>query len=286
METVAIFGAGELGATLARRLAEADRFRKIVLIDPDEGKARGKALDILQSAPVEGHDTSVVGAAGLEAASEADALVVAEPPGLPAAPPGTPPPESFVRRVVQATGARILLIADARAAPLVEAAVRGGLPRHLVLGSAPLATAAALRRCLGEELDAGASEITLSVLGLPPDQLILPRGSATLGGLPIERLSPVAERRAAEAVRRRVPGPLALAAAAERVLLALRSARPAVLPVFAALEGEYGHRRMSLAVPARLGHGRLLGVVEISLEPVDRTAFDTIAARPLALPRT
>ena len=43
------------------------------------------------------------------------------------------------------------------------------------------------------------------------------------------------------------------------------------------LAGEYGHRGRALAVPARLGQGRLLGVVELELDPVDRVAFDNAA---------
>ena len=85
-----------------------------------------------------------------------------------------------------------------------------------------------------------------------------------------------------EAVKGRVPGPVSLAAAASRVLVALFAGIPAVLPVFATLDGEYGHRRVALAVPARLGHGRVEGIVETALETVDRTAFDTLAARALA----
>jgi len=49
------------------------------------------------------------------------------------------------------------------------------------------------------------------------------------------------------------------------------------LDAYVALAGEYGHRGRALAVPARLGHGRLLGVVEIELDPVDRVAFDNAA---------
>jgi malate/lactate dehydrogenase len=52
-----------------------------------------------------------------------------------------------------------------------------------------------------------------------------------------------------------------------------------VLPVFVFLAGEYGHRGIALAVPARLCGGRLDTVVEFALEPVDRVAFDTAAER-------
>jgi malate dehydrogenase len=279
MFSVAILGAGELGATLARRLAESGRCQSVVLVDADEGRAKGKALDILQSGPVEVYDTRLVGAANLDGLGALDALVVADPPDLPAAARDVAPPDSFVKSLVRATGQGVLLVASAHGAALVAAAAQAGLPRARVLGSSPLATAGALRAGLGEALEVSARQVQLTVLGLPPDRAILPRGSATVGGLPVERLSPLAERRVLEAVTKRAPGPVALAVAAERVLAAVFARATSVLPSFAVLEGEYGHRHAAVAVPCRLGRGRLQGVVEVPLETVDRTAFDNLAER-------
>jgi malate/lactate dehydrogenase len=72
---------------------------------------------------------------------------------------------------------------------------------------------------------------------------------------------------------------VALAAAAARVVGALQGSRASVLSVFALLQGEYGHRGVALAVPARLAAGRVESVVEAPLEPVDRVAFDDAAQR-------
>jgi malate dehydrogenase len=279
MISVAILGAGELGATLARRLAESGRCRSIVLVDKDEGRAKGKALDLLQSGPVEAYDTRLGGAAGLDGLGALDALVVADPSELPVASKDVPPPDSFVKTLVRATGPGLLLVASTEGAPLVGAAVRAGLPRTRVLGSSPLATAGALRACLGEDLQVAAREVELTVLGLPPDRPILPRGSATVGGLPVERHAPLAERRALEIVRGRRPGPVALAGAAARVLVAVMARASSVLPCFAVLEGEYGHRHAALAVPCRIGRGRLQEVVEVPLDAVDRIAFDNLAGQ-------
>jgi len=279
MSCIGILGAGETGATLARRLAETGRFRSLWLVDPDLGRAKGKALDLLQSGPGEGYDTLVSGAERLEDLPPLQALVVTEAAGLPRSSPGALPPESFVRPLVAAVGAGFLLDATAEGAALVAAAIRLGLPRAQVAGSLPLATAAALRTLLAEDLQAAARDVSLTILGQPPVRTILPRGSAALGGAPIERLSPLAERRALERLGQRVPGPVSLATAAARVLLAVFGRTPAVRPVFAGLDGEYGQRRSVVAVPARLGLGRLQGVVEIPLDPVDRAAFDTLAER-------
>jgi malate dehydrogenase len=277
MKTVAILGAGELGAGLARRLAETRRFAVVHLVDADEGRARGKALDLLQSGPLEGYDTRLVGARSAKGLGELDVVVVADLSDLPVSSIGLGPPESFVRDVVEATGRGLLVVATAHGAALVAAAVRAGLPRTRVIGSSPLAVAASLRSHIAEQLSVAPREVALTVLGLPPDHPILPHASATVGGVPVAGLSPLAVRRALAAVKGRVPGPVALAAAACRVLTALDAGVPAVLPVFVTLEGEYGHRRVALAVPARLGHGRVEGIVEVPLEPVDRSVFDTLA---------
>jgi malate/lactate dehydrogenase len=100
-----------------------------------------------------------------------------------------------------------------------------------------------------------------------------------VGGLALDRLFPSAVRSALGRVEGRWPGPVALAAAAARVLGALFASDPSLLPVLAVTAGEYGHRGRALAVPARLGRGRILGIVEVDLDPVDRVAFDNAAAR-------
>jgi malate/lactate dehydrogenase len=82
MLTVVILGAGEHGATLARRLAGRELARRIVLVDADEGRARGKALDILQSGPVDRFDTRVDGASDAAAIDEPEVLVLADAPEL------------------------------------------------------------------------------------------------------------------------------------------------------------------------------------------------------------
>jgi malate dehydrogenase len=275
LETIAILGAGELGATLARRLAARELCRRVVLVDSDEGRARGKALDILQSGPVEGFDTRVEGCADRSGVAKADVWVVADPPELDAAPFEAARADALVGTL----GPAVLVAAGRHDHALVEAAVRCGVSRGCALGSAPQAFAGALRHRLALELDAAPGAMAVAVLGYLPEHVVVPYGSATLGGVPVERLSATALGRALHAARGRGTGPLARAAAAERVLEALASPRASVLSVVARLDGEYGHRGVALAVPARLARGRLDGILEFSLEPVDRVALDTAAQR-------
>lgn len=280
MTRVAILGSGDLAATAARRLAERELARRIVMVDANDGRARGKALDLMQSAPVEGYDVAIEGRAQLAEAGPFDVLLVADPASLDEPAAGTRPAE-LMASLAPALGAATLVIAGAHGAPLVEAAVAAGIPRERVIGSAPVALASALRRHLAAELEAEPRTVAATVLGLP-GQLLLPQGAATIGGVPVERVSPTAARRALAAVNARTPGPVALAAGAAAVVAALRSPRASVLPVTAFLAGEYGHRGVALAVPARVGGGRVQAILEAALEPVDRIAFDNAAGRRAA----
>lgn len=282
MKTVAILGGGDLAATLARRVAEAELARCVVMVDPNEGRAKGKALDIAQSGPVEGFDARVEATATLEAVVAPDVVVVADPDDLADTVLLSTRGAERVAGWLPAVGKATLIVAGPYPSPLVEAAVAKGFPRDRVLGSAPVAAAAALRRRLSAELQVEPREIAVTVLGLPPSQLVVPQAAVSVAGLPVEKVSTSAFRRAIGSLNGRAAGPVALAAAALRVLRALQGSRATVLPVVAQLDGEYGHRRVALAVPARLRSGRIESVVEIALDPVDRVAFDNAADRRLA----
>jgi malate dehydrogenase len=276
MRSVAILGAGDLGATLARLLAEREVARRVVLVDPDDGRARGKALDIMQSGPVDRFDVRVDGCASLDLAGACDLVVVADHPALDQEPLSPGRAAEWTRDVASRLGPATLLVARSGPAPLLEAALAHGVPRERLLGSAPLAFAAAVARRIAVELETGARDVDALVLGAPPAHAVV--AQAAVGGLPVDRLSPVALRRALEGAARRTAGPVALAAAAARAAAVLARAHPVVLSVTAVLQGEYGHRGVALAVPARIGGGRVLEVVEIALDPVDRIAFDNAAS--------
>ena len=275
-QTIAVIGAGELGATLARRLAAGAVYRRVLLLDPDVGKARGKALDILQSGPVEGFDTLVEGGA-LESLGDVDAVAIADPPALD---PGHLPSEGGGdpgSACALALGRGPLVVAGGHPA-LVEMAVEKGHPRDRVLGSAPVAIAAALRR----HLALGPRRPAARRRGHRPRPSPGPAGDA-----PRHRPHRRGAHRPPRSLRRpRRPGARAKGDGRARwpwppppraCCARSRSADPSVLSVIVSLAGEYGHRGRALAVPARLGHGRVLGVVELDLDPVDRVAFDNAA---------
>ena len=141
MNSIAILGAGELGATLARLTAEAEIARRVILLDADEGKARGKALDLAQSGPIEGYDTQVEGGARLAPGDAHDVVVIADPPELVDV--SAEAARGYGHRLVPFVGDGLLVVSGCFGPTIVEAAVEKGLARERVLGSAPLAWAAA-----------------------------------------------------------------------------------------------------------------------------------------------
>jgi malate dehydrogenase len=268
MLTVVILGAGEHGATLARRLAGRGLAGRIVLVDPDEGRARGKALDILQSGPVDGFDTQVEGAADAGGIDGPDVLVLADAPAMTEG--------DFVRTAAK-TRPRLIVVAGPRPAPAVDELLAAGFPGDRIAGSVPLAVAAAIRRRLAATLDVEASSVSLALLGLPPDVIVVPHASAAAGGVPIEQLQPSALRQAVQEVTSRTPGPVALAAAAAHVIAALVSRQAAVLPVLARGDGAPGLGRATLAWPRRVGGWRVGPSLEVALEPYERVALENAA---------
>src|SRR3954471_24888674 len=81
MSFIAIIGAGPIGGSIAHKLAGRDRVSEVRLIDPEERIAQGKALDIQQSAPVEGFRTRITATTSIAAAAGAGAIVIADAAG-------------------------------------------------------------------------------------------------------------------------------------------------------------------------------------------------------------
>src|SRR5688572_14509392 len=137
MLTVVILGAGEHGATLARRLAGRELASRIVLVDSDEGKARGKALDIRESGPVDRFDADLEGAADAGTIEAPDVLVAADAPEMTE---GRSAGETLARLVAKIKP-RVIVVSAPRPAPVLDAVVDSGFPADRIAGSAPVAVA-------------------------------------------------------------------------------------------------------------------------------------------------
>src|SRR5215216_3000565 len=172
--TVAILGAGEIGGALARQLAALDLVSRIVLVDDLASVAAGKALDVAQSSPVDRYHTAMSGTADVAAVVGAAVVVIADN----AAPPGSEWKDesglALIRRVAGLNQVAPIVCAGPGQSALVERGVNElGVSRMRLFGSAPEALRSAIISIVALEAGAAPNDVSLSVLGRPPHQIIV-----------------------------------------------------------------------------------------------------------------
>ncbi|BCS35796.1 hypothetical protein TBR22_A50300 [Luteitalea sp. TBR-22] len=212
MPFVAILGAGPLGGALAYALASRARFDEVRLIDPEKTLAAGKALDILQSGPVDGYSTRVTGSASLEAATGAWVSILADPI--------SPDPLSHLEQLHKRSPGALIVCADAAHQLVVARGVAtGAVPPDRIVGAAPTAAAAAARALLALDADVSPAVVHVGIASGAPGPCVIDWARTSVDGVPAE----VACRRdQRERVDARLaglwpPGPYTLGAAAARV---------------------------------------------------------------------
>lgn len=273
---VAILGAGDLGATLARTLAARDRFAEIVLIDAARDVAAGKALDLLEAAPLEGSRTRLVATPDSGQVAGAAVVVIADGVGPPSAEWSGEPAERLIKEIADVSDGAPIVLAGCTQLDVIWRVCRDRRPLQTrLIGSAPLALTAAVRALVALEARVPAESVAVAVLGAPPDRALIAWSQATIGGLTAANLLPAA---VLARISSRLPslwplGPYALASAAAAVCDAIARDRGAILPCFVALDESLGARNAVAAVPARLGRAGVLQIEAGSLEPAEQTAF-------------
>jgi malate dehydrogenase len=275
---VAIVGAGPLATALASTLAARGRVRHIRLIDDAGTVAAGKALDVRQATPVLGSDVSIDATTDVAGAFDADAVVIADAHGAPAAEWEGELGLALLGRVATVNPRAPIVCTGARQASLVERGVTEvRLPWARILGSAAIAFDAAARAIVAEASGTAPRGVALGLAGLPPSRLVVGWSASSIEGAPAEaRLGPGV---LAGLTRRLTaawpPGPFALATAAAVLLEHLDDAGPATLPAIVATPAQ-GHRAAIAAV--RLGPSGVLHAAEPALSPYERIALDNAIA--------
>jgi malate dehydrogenase len=283
---VTVVGAGFYGSTTALRLAEYDIFETVVLTDIIEGKPEGVALDMNQSRPIEGFETTVVGVGGgsYEGTENSDVVVITA--GLPRKP-------GMSRMDLIETNAKIVRDVSeniARTSPdavvivvsnpldemtaLTQQAT--GFPKHRVLGQAGMLDTARFTNNVAEELGVPVGSVQTLTLGSHGDTMVPVPSRCTVDGkpltdvLPADRIEHLVERTrngGAEVVALLKTGSAyyAPSAAAARMARAVMEDSGAVMPVCAWVDGEYGISGVYLGVEAEIGREGVRRVVETDL---------------------
>jgi malate dehydrogenase len=303
---VTIIGAGNVGATVAQRVAEAG-LADVVLVDIVEGLPQGKGLDLAEAAPVVGHDAAISGTNDYADTADSDIVVVTS--GL-ARQPGMSRDDlmarnaGIVRSVVEqavrfSPDAILIVVTNPLDAMCHVAMAASGFPRERVIGMAGVLDSARFRAFIAMELGVSVEDTHAFVLGGHGDTMVpLPRYS-TVAGIPItellppERVAALVERTAdggAEIVALLKSGSAyyAPAAATFEMVDAILRDRKRVLPCAAYLTGEYGVDGLFVGVPVVLGAAGMERVIEIALSDAEAAAFrrsaDAVAELVAKLP--
>lgn len=270
MSVIAIIGAGALGGSLAHKLAARSRVREVRLIDPEESVARGKALDIFQSGPVEGFSTRLSAFGSVHAAVGADVVVFADDA---AGAEHAGEAGLVLARQLDAAGATapLLFAGTTQREVMSRCATELHISSSRLIGSAPTALSAALRALCAVVLDASAVEISLNVVGVPPRDVVVAWQEGSVSGQPLPTV--MAAHHIASLSARLAslwpPGPYALGSAGARVVEALCLGSRRQYSCFVDL----GRGRVA-AMPVELGRGGIRRIVEPSLTRQERTALE------------
>jgi malate dehydrogenase len=258
MSTVAVFGAGDIGAACALALASRDRARRILLIDSGGTAAAGKALDIQQAGAIARFHTQLEATADETRAIGCAVVVVADRVA-------TGSPEwhgeeaiALVRRVAASSDAPIVFAGALQTGIMRSASQELRIGARRLIGSATDAFSSAVSAIVAMEARCSPADVSVAVLGTPPDAFVIPWSEASIGGYALERTVSQVQLRRLEARTARLwpPGPYALGAAAARVVEGILEAARRSFNILTVLEGEFGVRERVAAVPAFLGpHG-------------------------------
>ena len=294
---ITLIGAGQIGGTLAHLIA-LKGLANIVLFDVAEGIAKGKALDIAQSSPVEGFDVSLKGTSNYKDTENSDVIIITA--GVPRKP-GMSRDDllginlKIIKQVAQGikdTSPNAFVICITNPLDVIVMALQkySGLPKNKVVGMAGILDSSRFIYFLSEKLNVSVNKIKSFVLGGHGDTMVAMLNHTKVNGELIsnlvkngkitqEDLNKIVERTkkgGAEIVKYLEKGSAFYAPAAAGVEMAESYIKDLKkeLPCAAYLNGEYGVKDIYAGVPVIIGKNGVEKVVEIKLSSEEKEQFD------------
>ena len=293
---ITIVGAGNVGATAAH-WAVAKELGDVVLIDIIDGMPQGKALDLAESAPLEGFDAGLVGTNDYADTADSDVVVVTA--GIPRKP-GMSRDDllqtnakivgDVVSQVVRySPNAYLIVVSNPLDAMVYVAKQVSGWPKHRVMGMAGVLDSSRFRYFISQELGVSVEDVHGFVLGGHGDTMVPVPRYATVTGIPItqllssgqiDRLVQRTRDGGAEIVNYLKQGSAFYAPGASIVQMveAIVKDKKRLLPVAAYLEGEYGIDGVYVGVPVILGAGGVEKIIEVELTADEQAGLKRSAA--------
>lgn len=287
---VTVVGAGAVGASCAEYIAIKNFASEVVLLDIKEGFAEGKAMDLMQTASLNGFDTKITGITNdYSATANSDICVITS--GIPRKPGMTREEliginagivKAVSSSLVEHSSNTILIVVSNPMDTMAYLAAKAtGLPKHRIIGMGGALDSARFKYRLAEALEAPISDVDGMVLGGHSDTGMIPLTRlATRNSVPVtkflsaERLEQVKEdTKVGGATLTKLLGTSAWyapGAAVSSLVHAIACDQKKMFPCSVYLEGEYGMNDICIGVPVILGRKGIEKIVEIDLNDAEK----------------
>lgn len=290
---VTVVGAGAVGATCADNIARKQLCNELVLVDIKEGVAEGKAMDLMQTAQIEGFDTRIIGSTNdYTKTAGSDVAVITS--GIPRKP-GMTREEliginaGIVKTVTQnilqySPNAIIIVISNPMDTMTYLALKSSGLPKNRIIGMGGILDSARFRYYLSQAMQCSPNDLQANVIGGHGDTTMIPLTRlATYCG------TPVANHISAEALKKVAADTMvggatltgllgtsawyAPGAAGALLVEAIVRDEKTLMPCCVYLEGEYGQEDICIGVPVVIGRNGWERIVDMQLNEEEKAAF-------------
>jgi malate dehydrogenase len=280
---VTVVGAGNVGANCAVRIADKE-LADVVLVDVVEGVPQGKALDLLQSGPVQGYDVNLIGANDYGSTADSDIAIITA--GFPRKPGMSRDDLLMANYEVVKTATEgivkfspnciIIVVTNPLDVMTQTAFWISKFPKNRVVGMAGVLDSARFRTFIAQELNVSVENVTGVVMGGHGDTMVPLVRLSNVSGIPLTELMDqatidrIVDRTAnggAEIVKYLKTGSAYYAPSAAAVEMAesILKDKKKVLPCAAYLEGEYGINGLFVGVPVKLGSAGVEKIYEVKL---------------------
>jgi malate dehydrogenase len=294
---ITVVGAGAVGATCADNIARKELCDELVILDIKEGVAEGKAMDLMQTAQLEGFDTRITGSTN-DYAKTAGSAVAVITSGIPRKP-GMTREEliginaGIVKNVTanllkHSPDAIIIVISNPMDTMTYLALTSSGLPRHRVIGMGGILDSARFRYFLSQAMSCSPNDLQATVVGGHGDTTMIPLTRlATYSGTPVsaylnaDTLKKVAaDTMVGGATLTGLLGTSAWyapGAAGAALVEAIVRDEKKIMPCCVSLEGEYGFTDICLGVPVVIGRNGWEKIVDFHLNEDEKAAMQKSA---------
>lgn len=297
---VTVVGGGFVGSTTAQRVLDSG-LADVVLTDILEGVPAGKALDMLESAPISGssvHATGIsTGSGDYKETANSDIVVITA--GFPRKPGMSRDDllkanyeviKGVVEPIAKLSPNAILIMVTNPLDVMAHTAFKvSGFPKNRVIGMAGVLDSARMAAFVSMELNVSVENISCFVLGGHGDDMVPLLRYSTVAGIPLPDLLPKERIDAIMQRTRKGGGEIvnllktgsayyAPSAAAFAMCEAILQDKKKIMPCAAYLEGEYGTKGLFVGVPCKLGARGIEQIIEIKLQPEEKAALEKSAA--------